>query len=254
MIYNKDEIEILREGGKHLAYVLNEVSKKVLEGVTTASLNKIAESLIREEGDVPAFLGYQPDGSSSSYPATLCVSVNEEIVHGIPSSRIIEKGDIVGIDLGLSHRGLFVDTAMTVPVGDIDTASKDLISITKRALYAGIDVAVGGGHVGDIGFAVEKVIYGTGLGIVEDLGGHGVGHNVHEEPFIPNFGRSGTGVKLKPGMVIAIEPMINRGTKNVLLSTKDDFTFSTADGKNSAHFEHTILITDNVPEILTQLD
>ncbi len=254
MIYTKEEIEILRVGGKRLAFVLNEVSKKVSAGVTTASLNELAESLIREGGDEPAFLGHQPEGSPSAYPAALCVSVNDEIVHGIPGDRVLKEGDIVGIDLGLSHKGLFVDTAMTVPVGNIDDSSKELVSVTRRALYAGIEAARGGGHIGDIGAAIEKVVDGTGFEIVEELGGHGVGHNVHEDPYIPNFGKAGTGVKLKPGMVLALEPMLNEGSLDVLLSIKDNFTFSTLDGKRSAHFEHTILITDGAPEILTQLD
>lgn len=254
MIYNKEEIEILRAGGKRLAFILNEVSKEVTEGVTTAFLNETAERLIREGGDIPAFLNYKPEGSPSAYPATLCVSVNDEIVHGIPGSRVLKDGDIIGIDLGLRHKGLFVDTAITVPVGNIDDSSKELISVTKRALYAGIDAARGGKHIGDIGAAIEKVVDGTGFSIVRELGGHGVGHNVHEDPFIPNYGRAGTGVKLKPGMVIAIEPMLNEGSKDVSLSVEDNFTFSTIDGKRSAHFEHTILITEDAPEILTQLD
>ncbi len=254
MIYTKEEIEILRVGGQRLGFVLSEVSKKIFPGVTTSSLNEFAESLIRDGGDEPAFLGYQPDGSPSVYPATLCVSVNDEIVHGIPGGRVLREGDIVGIDLGLSHKGLFVDTAMTVPVGNIDDSSKELISVTKRALYAGIDAARGGGHIGDIGSAIEKVVKGTGFKIVEELGGHGVGHNVHEDPFIPNYGKAGTGIKLKPGMVLALEPMLNEGSLDVSLSMEDNFTFSTLDGKRSAHFEHTILITNDAPEILTQLD
>ncbi len=253
MIYNKEEIEILREGGKRLALVLSEVGKKVSAGVTTASLNELAESLIRAGGDKPAFLNHQPEGSPSAFPATLCVSVNDEIVHGIPGDRILKEGDIVGIDLGLSHKGLFVDMAMTVPVGNIDNLTKKLVSTTEQSLYAGIDAAHGGNRVGDIGAAVEKVVRGTGFGIVEELGGHGVGHNVHEDPFIPNYGKAGKGVKLKPGMVIAIEPMLNGGSRHVSLSLEDNFTFSTLDGKYSAHFEHTILITDEAPEILTQL-
>jgi len=254
MVYNKEEIEILREGGRRLAGVLDEVEKKVAPGVTTLQLNELAERLIRDGGDEPAFLGYRPEGTPSDYPATLCVSVNDEIVHGIPGCRVLKEGDIVGIDLGLKHKGLFVDSARTIPVGEVDQSSKDLIAVTEKALYAGIDAARGGGHIGDIGSAVEKVVEGTGFSIVEDLGGHGVGHNVHEDPFIPNYGKKGTGQKLVPGMVLALEPMLNEGSEDVTLSMEDNFTFSTMDGKRSAHFEHTILITDGAPEILTKVD
>lgn len=253
MIYNKEEIEILREGGKRLAAVLDEVEKKIAPGVTTAQLNELAERLIREKGDKPAFLGFRPEGTPSGYPATLCVSVNDEIVHGIPGDRVLKEGDIIGIDLGLKHGGLFVDSARTIPVGEVDQLSKDLIAITKKTLYAGIDAAHGGGRIGDIGAAVGKVAEGTGFGIVEYLGGHGVGHNVHEDPFIPNYGKKGTGQKLVPGMVLALEPMLNEGSKDVTLSMEDNFTFSTMDGKRSAHFEHTILITDGTAEILTKI-
>jgi len=253
MIYKKEEIEILRDGGRHLALILNKVREKIVPGVTTKELNALAEYLIRRGGDLPAFLGYKPEGSVDHYPATLCVSVNDEIVHGIPAERILKEGDIVGIDLGLRHGGLFVDSAITVPVGEIDDQAKKLISITEGSLYAGIDAVRDGGNVGDIGYAVENFVKGSGLSVVEELGGHGVGHNVHEDPFIPNFGKKGKGPKLASGMVLAIEPMLNEGVKDVTLSPIDNFTFSTRDGKRSAHFEHTILITDGPAEILTKL-
>jgi len=254
MIYNKEEIRVLREGGKRLSHVLDQVETAVASGVSTKELDDIAERLIREGGDIPAFLNYTPEGAPVKYPATLCVSVNDEIVHGIPdSNRVLKEGDIVGIDLGLKHEGLFVDMARTVAVGKISEEDKHLISITKKALDAGIDAARGGGYIGDIGDVIENVVNGTGFSIVEELGGHGVGHNVHEGPFIPNFGKKGTGPKLKPGMVLALEPMINIGSKDVVLSFEDGYTFSTEDGKKSAHFEHTILITDGAPEILTQV-
>jgi len=252
MIYNEKEIKLLREGGKRLASVLGEVEKKIEPGVATRELDKLAEHLIRDGGDVPAFLNYRPGGSPSDYPATLCVSVNDEIVHGIPGDRVLKDGDIVGIDLGLRHGGLFVDSARTVSVGGIDDVSKDIIAVTEKSLYAGISAARGGGHIGDIGAAIEKVVEGTGFSIVEELGGHGVGHNVHEDPFIPNFGEKGAGQRLISGMVLAIEPMLNQGSADVILSIDDNFTFSTIDGKLSAHFEHTILITDGAPEILTK--
>lgn len=253
MIYNKKEIEILREGGRRLAIILNKVKESIKVGVTTTELDEIAESAIRAGGDIPAFLGYTPYGADYPYPATLCVSVNEEIVHGIPKDRKLKNGDIVGIDLGLKHNGLFVDSAMTVIVGNVENKVKELVSTTEKALFAGIQVARDGARIGDIGAAIEAVVSGTGFGIVRDLGGHGVGHKVHEEPFVPNFGKAGTGLKLKSGMVLALEPMLNEGTKRVVLSHEDGYTFSTADGLRSAHFEHTILITDGEPEVLTKL-
>jgi len=254
MIYSSEEIEILREGGKRLAFILNEVAKKVVVGAKVLELNDYAEELIKEGGDKPAFLHYQPEGANFPYPASLCVSINDEIVHGISSNnrRELQDGDIVGIDLGLNHKGLITDMAMTVGVGNIGREDKKLIETTKQALFEGIKVAKTGNTTGDIGYAISKLSKPNGFGIVDDLGGHGVGKSVHEEPFIPNSARKGSGEKLKKGMVIALEPMLNEGTKKIVLSD-DGYTFKTADGGNSAHFEHTILITDGAPEILTKL-
>lgn len=256
IIKTPEEIEIIREGGKHLATVLNKVKEKVAPGVSTKDLDLYAEKLIREMGDVPAFLNYRPEGASKPYPASLCVSVNDEVVHGIPSKkRILKEGDIVSIDLGIKHRGLFTDMAMTVPVGNVSPENLKLMETTEQALQAGIDAACAGNTVGDIGYAVESYVRANKnhkYGIVEVLAGHGVGRAIHEDPFIPNFGKKGTGAKLVPGMVIALEPMLNLGTKNVTIDD-DDWTFRTADRKNSAHFEHTILITSGEPEILTQI-
>ena len=245
------EIEILREGGKRLADVLYKVKDIIKPGVSTKDLDKYAEKLIRDMGDVPAFLNYRPEGASSPFPASLCVSVNEEIVHGIPKAdRILKEGDIVSIDLGLNHKGLFTDMAITVPVGEIPPSSKKLLEVTEKALQIGIDAARVGNRTGDIGFAIESFVRPHKYGIVEVLSGHGVGKAIHEDPYIPNFGKKGTGAKLVPGMVIALEPMLNAGTKNVAIEA-DDWTFRTADRKRSAHFENTILITDGDPEILT---
>ncbi|MFC1623610.1 type I methionyl aminopeptidase [Patescibacteria group bacterium] len=254
MIYSSDEIEILREGGKRLAFILGEVSKKVVAGIKVSELNDYAEQLIQEGGDKPAFLHYKPEGANFPYPASLCVSVNDEIVHGISSSngRVLEEGDIVGIDLGLIHKGLVTDMAMTVGVGEIDDEARKLIETTKQALYEGIKAVRAGNRTGDIGYAISEFAKPSGFGIVDDLGGHGVGKSVHEEPFIPNVGKKGTGEKLKKGMVIALEPMLNEGTKKIVLSD-DGYTFKTADGGRSAHFEHTVLITDGEPEILTKI-
>ncbi|MEJ0002018.1 MAG: type I methionyl aminopeptidase [bacterium] len=253
IIKTPEEIEKLREGGKHLAAVLHKVKEKVAPGVSTWELDQYAEQLIREYGDTPAFLHYKPEGATSPFPASLCVSVNNEIVHGIPSKeKILQEGDIVSIDLGLKHEGLFTDMAMTVPVGVVSAASAKLMQATEKALEIGIDAAVAGDTVGDIGYAIESYVKPHHYGIVEVLSGHGVGRAIHEDPYIPNYGRRGRGAKLVPGMVIAIEPMLNNGTKNVVLAD-DEWTIRTADGKRSAHFEHTVLITENGPEILTKV-
>jgi methionyl aminopeptidase len=256
IIKTKEEIDLIREGGKRLATVLYKVKDMVAPGVSTWELDAYAEKLIREYGDEPAFLNYRPEGAKIPFPASLCVSVNDEVVHGIPSKeRILKEGDIISIDLGLKHKGLFTDMALTVAVGQIDESSKMLLEKTEKALYVGVDNARVGNRVGDIGFAIESFVKAQKVkyGIVEVLSGHGVGKYIHEDPYIPNFGKKGTGAKLVAGMVIAIEPMLNLGTKNVILE-KDGYTFRTADRKRSAHFELTILITDGEPEILTKRD
>lgn len=253
IIKTPEEIEILREGGKRLAGILSKVKKKVVSGMSAKDLDKYARDLIKDLGDEPAFLNYKPEGASYPYPAALCVSVNDEVVHGIPSKdKIFKEGDLVSIDLGLKHRGMFTDMAMTVPVGQISPAHKKLLEITEKALYVGIDQAEVNNSAGDIGYAIESFIKPYRYGIVEVLSGHGVGKYIHEDPYIPNFGKKGTGAKLREGMVIAIEPMLNIGTKNVIFDD-DGYTVRTADGKKSAHFEHTVLITKNGPEILTQV-
>lgn len=254
MIKTKEEIKIMREGGRRLAEVLQKIAKEVKPGIKTEVLNDLAEKLIREGGDEPSFLGYTQEGLSRPYPATLCVSVNDEIVHGIPNedNRMLKEGDIVGLDLGLKHKGLFLDTAVTVGVGKIGEDDQKLINVTKEALQVGIDAARAGNTVGDIGYAVEHFVEQYGYGSPVELGGHGVGHKVAEEPYVANFGDKGTGKTLKAGMVLALEPMLNAGDARIELSG-DDYTYKTADGKNSAHFEHTILVTKDKAEILTKL-
>jgi len=249
-----EEVEVLREAGKRLARVLAALTEKVAPGVSTAELDMLAEEMIRRGGDIPAFKGYTPEGASRPYPSTLCASVNDEIVHGIPSENphILEEGDIIGLDCGLRHEGLIVDAAVTVPVGVIDPEAEKLILVTREALAAGIAAAEPGGRVGDISAAIEAYIRPFGYGIVRELGGHGVGYKVHEEPHIPNFGKKRTGPELLPGAVLALEPMVNEGTEKIILAD-DGYTFKTADGKRSAHFEHTIVITEDGPEILTRI-
>lgn len=247
-----EEKEALVEGGKRLGEILRALRDTVAPGITAEQLDDMAERLIREGGDEPCFLGYQPEGASRPYPAALCVSVNDEVVHGIPNESVktLKEGDIVGLDLGLRHKGVIVDAAITVPAGDVDAEAKKLLAATEKALAAGIAAAVPGKHVGDIAHAIQKVIESAGFSVVKELGGHGVGEFVHEEPFIPNFGRPGEGELLEEGMVLALEPIANAGKASVLLAP-DGYTFRTKDGSRSAHFEHTILLQKGGARIIT---
>lgn len=251
IIKNTAEEKTLREAGKRLASVLDEVEALVQPGITTGELNRVAEERIHLLGDAPSFLNYTPAGAKRPYPAGLCVSVNDEVVHGIPGKRVLKEGDIVGLDIGLRHNGFFVDMARTLPVGKVSKEARELISITKESLDAGIAAAKSGGHVGDIGAAVEAVAKKHKLGVVRELGGHGVGRAVHEEPYIANFGKAGTGEKLTKGMVLALEPMLTLGSYAVRLQS-DGYTFKTRDGSLSAHFEHTIIVTPDGGDIITK--
>ncbi|MES2436526.1 MAG: type I methionyl aminopeptidase [Patescibacteria group bacterium] len=253
-IKSQKEIEILREGGKRLASILAEVVKEVKAGVSTDYLNTFAENLIKKGGDKSAFLNYKPKGADRPFPASLCVSVNDEVVHGIPNEKpkVLEEGDVVSLDLGLIHKKMFTDHAVTVAVGKPSKDVQKLITITKEGLMMGIKAAKPGKTTGDIGFAIESHANPHKLGIVEELAGHGVGYSVHEEPFVPNYGRPGEGVLLKPGMVLAIEPMFTLGTADIDFDD-DGYTVRTSDGSMAAHFEHTIVITEDGAEILTTL-
>lgn len=244
------DIAALRVGGKRLALVLDALEAKVAPGVATSELDALAESLIRSKGDTPAFLNYQPAGADFPFPATVCISVNDEVVHGLPSSRILKEGDIVGLDIGLVHDGLVVDMARTVPVGAISPEVEELLRVTKEALKAGIKKVVVGNRIGDISAAIEAVGERAGYGIVRELGGHGVGHKVHELPFVPNYGKAGTGPKIEEGLVLALEPMFNLGGEEIEL-LPDGYTLRTADRSLSAHFEHTVVATAKGPEIVT---
>src|SRR3989344_3885328 len=253
-IKTEDDIRILREGGKRLATILHTVAEEVKAGVVAAYLNELAERLIKEGGDTPSFLGYKPKGARRPFPAALCVSVNDEVVHGIPNEaeKILREGDIVALDAGLIHNGLYTDMAITVGVGVIDEKAQKLLEVTKKSLALGIKEIKAGATTGDIGAAIQKFVEPYGFGIVRDLAGHGVGYGVHEDPFIPNFGTKGEGVELKTGMVIAIEPMLNEGSAEVRLDS-DGYTYRTQDGSRSAHFEATIVVTEKGSEILTQM-
>ena len=253
-IKKPEDIEKLREGGKHLATILAALKDAAKVGVTTVELNDLAEKMTRDFGDKPAFLNYRPQGAKRAFPATLCVSINDEIVHGIPNEkdRELADGDIVSLDMGLIHNGMIVDSAITVGVGKIDAKAKKLLAATEESLYAGIKAAKGGKYIGDIGVAVEAVADRNSFSIADGLAGHGVGYKVHEDPFVPNFGMPGQGPLLKPGMVIAIEPMLNEGGSEIV-TDQDGWTIRTEDGSRSAHFEHTVLLTEGLPEILTKI-
>lgn len=252
IIKTESEIQRLREGGHILAQILASVADEVKPGITTRSLDDYAYKLIIDHGCTPAFLNYKPAGANRPYPATLITSINDEVVHGIPGQREIREGDIIALDLGLNYKGVFLDHAITVGVGKINPKEKKLLSITKDALYEGIKAIKAGSRVGDIGYSIERYVKKFRLGIVRDLSGHGVGRAIHEDPYIPNYGRRAKGEKLVPGMVIAIEPMLTLGSEEVVLM-QDGYTLKTSDGSCSAHFEHTVLINEkNLPEILTQ--
>ena len=247
-----EQIKALRAGGKILAGVLRDLSVLVKEGVNTAELDLACEHAIRARGAVPAFLNYQPDGAAYPYPATLCISINDEVVHGIPDEkRILNRGDIVSIDTGLSYQGYFLDAARTLVVGGAgDTQANKLISATREALAAAISVVRPGKHIGDIGAAVMRVAANRKFAIVQDLGGHAVGEAVHEKPFIANEGHEGEGEEIVLGMVLAIEPMLAEG-KGAIILDEDEWTYRVKDGKRAAHFEDTVLVTETGTEILT---
>lgn len=250
----EEEIEIMREGGKIHAKILKEIAKKIKPGIKTDALNIYAEQLIDEAGCTASFLGYQSYDAKRPYPAALCVSINEEIVHGIPNEggRILFEGDIVSLDLGLTYHGLITDAAVTVPVGKITKEAELLVRATKEALDRGVRAMQPHGHIGDIGDAIMQVAMKYNFGIIEGLSGHGVGYSVHEEPFVPNRAERGEGPELKEGLVIAIEPMFSLGSRDIK-RLPDGYTFITRDKSLSAHFEHTVAVTKNGIEILTKL-
>lgn len=250
MIFLKtdEEIELLREADLVVARTLGEVAKWIAPGVTTRKLDQVAEEYIRSQGCVPGFLGLY------GYPATLCVSVNENVVHGIPGSYALEEGDIVSVDCGaITKEGFNGDSTYTFCVGEVADDVKTLLRVTKEALYAGIAKAVPGNRIGDISHAIQDYCEKHGYGVVRELAGHGVGRKLHEDPEVPNYGRKGTGALIKNGMCIAIEPMINMGTKNVVFES-DGWTVRTKDRKPSAHFEHSIAIHHGKPDILSTFD
>jgi len=249
LIKSKKEIDYIRESCRIVAETLQLLKANVKPGITTLELDKIAEDYIRSNNALPAFKGYS-QGGAPGFPGSICSSVDDEVVHGIPSSRTLKVGEIVSLDIGVLKNGFFGDAALTVAVGNISDDKTKLMDVTERSLQLGIEQAIAGNKVHDISNAVQVYVEANGFSIVRDLCGHGVGKFLHEDPSIPNFGRKGTGPKLKNGMTLAIEPMVNAGKYDVI-TAKDGWTIITADGSTSAHFEHTILINNNLPEILT---
>jgi methionyl aminopeptidase len=245
------EIAAMRIAGKRHAEILNQVAARVAPGVSTWELDQYAEKLVTDYGDKPAFKNYRPKGMKTSFPGTLCTSVNDEVVHGIPSQNVIlQDGDVISIDLGIHHDGVFTDAAITVPVGKVHPDKLAMIDVAWGALQAGIDQVKPGNYTGDIGYAIQQYI-GKNYGIVEGFAGHGVGRYIHEDPYIPNYGKPGQGTLLRPGMIIAIEPMITMGQKfwDIL---SDDWTVVTRDGSVAVHVEHTVLVTEEGCEVLTR--
>jgi methionyl aminopeptidase len=244
---SKEEIELIRESSLLVGKTLAEVAKLIRPGLQTIELDKVAEQFIRDNQAVPGFLGY------NGFPFTLCISVNDQVVHGFPGKYELMEGDIVSVDCGVIKNGFYGDSAYTFPVGEVRQEVLMLMKRTKESLYKGIEMAVDGKRIGDIGYAVQSHVEAFGYGVVRDLVGHGVGRNLHEKPEVPNYGRRGSGVKISTGMVIAIEPMINLGTKNVI-QERDGWTIRTADRSPSAHYEHTVAVGQGQAEILSSFE
>ena len=241
------EIEIMAEGGRILAAALDHAEAAVRPGISTGEIDELIEAFIRRHpGAVPAFKGLY------GFPGAACLSVNQEIVHGIPSRRrVLEAGDIITLDIGVKYQGYYTDAARTVPVGRVDDETARLLQVTARSLEAGIDAARPGNHIGDIGHAVQQVVEAAGFSVVRELVGHGVGAGPHEEPQVPNYGKPKRGLRLSPGLTIAIEPMVNVGSPGTK-TLSDKWTVVTVDGSRSAHFEHTVAITEDGPRVLTR--
>ncbi|MBI2625846.1 type I methionyl aminopeptidase [Candidatus Parcubacteria bacterium] len=242
-VKTNEEIAIMREGGRILARMLRAVAREVRAGVSTAALNEFAERLISDVAVTPAFKGYR------NFPTALCVSVNDEVVHGVPSERVIKAGDVVGLDLGIRHRGFYTDTSVTVGVEPLSAETRRLIEVTRKALEVGIHAAEVGATTGDVGWAIEQFVGQHGFSVVRELVGHGVGRKPHEEPMVPNTGKPGGGVQLTVGMTLAIEPMVVTGGARVVEGARG--VWKTKDGGCAAHFEHTVAITASGPEVLT---
>jgi len=247
----KEELLIMKDAGKIVSHVLDALRDIVRPGVSTAELERVAEKYIEAGGGKAAFKGYRPSHAAHPFPGAICASINREVVHGIPSDgRVLEEGDIVSVDVGVFLKGYYGDAACTYPVGAIDPNRKKLLEVTEKSLELAIAAAMKGSTVGDIGYAVESHVLANGFSVVRDYAGHGVGKKLHEAPQVPNFGQRGRGITLQRGMTLALEPMVMTGKEDVMLGS-DGWVVVTADGSDAAHFERTIVITDDGPEILT---
>lgn len=251
IIKGEKAIIAMREGGKILAQILEKLSENTVAGKKTEELEDLATKLSQKYGVIPAFKNYKPSGSFEAYPFGLCISINEEVVHGLPGERLIKEGDIVSLDFGILHKGFITDSAVTVAVGEITEEARKLMKVTKKSLFLGIKEVVAGARIGDISFAIQKGVESEGLNVFKSLAGHGVGETLHEDPTIPNYGRQNTGPKLEEGMTLAIEVMVTTGAGELEVE-EDNWTLVSADGKLAAQFEHTVLVTKNGYEILTQ--
>jgi methionyl aminopeptidase len=250
LIKTKREIDFIKDSCRIVAETLSLLKANIKPGISTSELAQLADDYIKSNGGKSAFKGYSQGGDSIDYPGAICVSIDSEVVHGIPGDRVLKNGEIVSFDVGVEKNGYFGDSALTAAVGIISEQKQKLLDVTEKSLYLGIEQAIAGEHLHNISEAIQEYVESNGLSIVRDLCGHGVGKNLHEAPSIPNYGKRGTGVKLKPGMTLAIEPMVNTGSYKVRVEP-DGWTVVTADSMPSAHFEHTILVTNGKPEILT---
>jgi methionyl aminopeptidase len=251
-VKSRREIEVMREAARHVAEILLELRERARPGTTTEALDRYAARAIRKRGVESSFLGYAP-GGLPPYPGVVCLSVNEEIVHGIPGSRELREGDILSIDFGVCCEGFHGDSAVTIPIGPVGEEAERLMRATREALYEGVSQMAPGSRLSDIGHAVQRHAEAAGFSVVRQFVGHGIGRVMHEPPQIPNYGKPGRGPRLLAGMVFAIEPMVNAGTERVRM-LEDEWTAVTADSRLSAHFEHTVLITDHGPEVLTRVE
>ena len=243
-IKTEEDINLMRLSSKLVAKTHAHLATLIKPGVTFLSLDKVAEEFIRDNGGIPAFKGY------NGFPNSLCISPNEQVVHGVPDQTIIKNGDIISIDCGVYMNGFYGDSAYTYPIGEISKDTQNLLDVTKDSLYIGIEYCIDGNYVGDIGYAIQNYVESNGMSIVRELVGHGIGKDLHEKPEVPNYGLKGTGEILKEGMVLAIEPMVNLGTEKIYQHT-DGWTITTFDNKKSAHYEHTVIVRRNEAEILT---
>lgn len=249
LIKTQEQIKKIKVSGKILASVAKELKKNIFEGVVLKDLDLLARKLIQEAGAEPAFLGYQPHGAAHPFPASVCASLNEVVVHGIPNKYRLRSGDILKLDFGVSYQGFISDSAFTVGIGEISPEAQKLIDVTRHSLTLGIKECRAGKTLGDIGWAINNYVQKNGFKVIKGLCGHGVGIELHEEPSVFNEGQKNTGLQLKPGMVLALEPMVSAGDPYIIQT--DQESYATRDGSLSAHFEHTVLITERNPEILT---